>query len=644
MTMNWRNPGMEYPTGNSIYDYNFQNPTGLNANNTWSSAELMHIEGPGQWRQLANGQWVQNPGGYQYQRPDTSQQPHSGSVAGYLQNEGVARGVFGLGTSQGNGAGGMPWGEGAQGGLQAQGAETLPVSSQLSGANLTYTGAHAASAAAPTVTGASTMGAWYTNPQLWGAVLGAGSSYLEQQQANSQARQANQPRPYSNQTTPWGPAGSNLEFGLAEALRRYQNQPRVGGGGGGGRGGGGGGNGGSGSGGGYSAQLSPEMQGLLSSMVSRGTNVPSYIQAAQGEIPGMVSGGGSNPYLTGAYNAAEGYNNPYYDQFIQSLMGSEMPRGGGGLGGGRSHASIIGSRPGGGGGGYQPNQWLRASLEGEWLNEGNEEMDALLETMANETREQYLRELAPSVDAEYIRAGRYGSDAYSRAQAYAAEEFGEALAGQQAQTRYANYNDERQRMQDSLGLMTSGEIAAMQAAAQRDSAASSAGASRYATDAQLQLGNRGLLLDAIRGVSADDMNRMGLMGEMAGLFGEERLGALNAIPGLEEASWVGPGMAWGAGFQNQSRLDDIQAQREARAAAARAQQQNNALRRWQMGAEMDNQRFNDLMRWSLAAGETFGQTSGVNTPGQFIPQGSTAAAALQGGLGGYMFGSGLQQR
>ena len=457
------------------------------------------------------------------------------------------------------------------------------------------------------------MGSGWSNPELWGTVAGAGLDYLGARENNKNAAAANRPQPYWEQTTPYGPAQGNIDFGLAELMRRYQNQPRVPGGG---RGGGGG----------YSSGIDSGMQGLLNSITQRGMGVPEYIQAAQGVIPGMVQGGGSNPYLQGTYSAAQNFSNPYLDQFIGSMGGAFLPggsgRGKGATGGGAGYGWQSG---GGGNQKYKPNKYLTASLEGNWLKEGNPYLDEMISGAGRELREQYMNELAPAVDSEYQRAGRYGSGAYQQAQSGAAEEFGESLADMISGLRGSSYENERQRMQDSLGLLTSSENATIGANAQRAAAGMGASAQRYAADLQNQLGNRGLLLDAINGVSNNNQFGLGMMGDMASLFTNERLGALGAVPGLEQAGWMGATNAWGAN------TDAAQMRVE-----AQARNQAAAQERWAMAQQMDQQRFRDLLDYSGQFGQAFGRTGGERAPNTYTPTQNEWARALQGGLIGYM--------
>lgn len=453
-------------------------------------------------------------------------------------------------------------------------------------------------------------GSWWSNPELWGSLAGAGLDYLGARENNKNAAAANAPRPYWEQTTPYGPAQGNIDFGLAELMNRYKNQPRVPGGGGGG--------------GGYSSGINSPMQGLLDSITSRGMGTPDYISQVQGMIPGMVRGGGNNPYLQGTYAAAQNFSNPYLDQFIGSMGGAYLPggnsRGKGATGSGAGH----GWQSGGGNQKYKPNKYLQQSLEGKWLN-SNPYLEEMISNASRELGQEYNNQLAPAVDSEYQRAGRYGSGAYQMAQQGAAEQFGESLAGMISGLRGGSYENERNLMQDSLGLLTSSENATIGANAQRGAAASAASAQRYAADLQNQLGNRGLLLDAISGVSNNNQFGLGMMGDMASLFTNERLGAMGAIPGLEQAGWMGATNAWGAN------MDAAQMRAEAQARNAAAAQE-----RWGMQQQMDQQRFRDLLDYSGQFGQAFGRTQGERSPNTYTPQQNPWAAALQGGLTGYM--------
>jgi len=146
MSLNWRNPGMEYLTGQDIYDYGFNNLTGLSSGGTWGAAALANLNG----------------NNFQWQRPDTSQMENSASIQNYLSNESTARQVFGLLPGNNGSAGGAPTSSGSgsansANSLQAQPVNQMPVNSQLSGYNFGAT-ASAPAGTAPVVTGGSVAG------------------------------------------------------------------------------------------------------------------------------------------------------------------------------------------------------------------------------------------------------------------------------------------------------------------------------------------------------------------------------------------------------------------------------------------------------------------------------------------------------
>lgn len=166
--LNWRNPGMEYLSGNDVYNFSTDNPTGLGANANWTPADLAHLQS------------------VNWQRPDTSQMGSPEQIQNYLNNEATMRETFGL-FGNSNGLGGGPGMSGNNGAPWAEGANSASGSSQgfSLGLGNTPTGTAASTAtSAAGKTGATAFwkGLMGNQRLITGVVSAVGTMYGQAQQ------------------------------------------------------------------------------------------------------------------------------------------------------------------------------------------------------------------------------------------------------------------------------------------------------------------------------------------------------------------------------------------------------------------------------------------------------------------------------
>ena len=484
-------------------------------------------------------------------------------------------------------------------------------------------------------------GSWYTNPQLWGAVLGGLGGYFSKDAGKTTS---GGPWYTDSTTSPYPSAGGDLDAILEAARKLYGSQ-----GGGGGRG----------VPGASSAATSiadeARRRAFDSSLTDMAGGVAGQVGAGSGynQFMDALAAGGTTAYYPGFDQfVARGATGEFgQDPFLEAFLGSEMGNllgggGGGGVGGG---GGSYRSGPVGGGdvGSYQFNDsimspWLKDVLNGKWLDQNNPYMDEVIQGIGSDyqtQQEDALRRL----DAEAMGGNRYGGSTLALERSTSRRDMGEQLAQQIAQTRMAEYEAERSRMEDALGQLTSLEGSDMQRQAALGSARASAGASRYATDSAADTARRQMLVQALLGHSGDRLAGFGLagdlygtaltneqkgldlMGNMAALRSNDVLGLLGSIPGLEASRFTG--LTAAGGLQ-----DSIDAQ-------------NRAKAQWAAGA--NNRQWQNLQNWLqtvMPIAGTFGGThsEGVTAPGMTNGGGNAAGNTLAGILSGWAIGKGVQ--
>lgn len=404
---------------------------------------------------------------------------------------------------------------------------------------------------------------------------------------------------------------------------------------------------------------------------SRGTNklLDQLMGMAQGKSPFLEPAGdfygrmfddefGGNAIRSRLDSELQGDINPYVDDFIGDTQGW-MNQAAGSFQGGANDllGQLLGGTRGrglfsgmGGVGGATPvdvklaeDPYLKAVLEGEWLNESNPHLQDMIANFNREAGEAYQNETLPMIDAQFAKAGRYGSDAYASERAKAHEEVNEAMQGNAANLLGSTYQFERGNMMDALGLNTDRALAELSAGTQLGSANAAAGASAYNSAIQGRLGAAGLGVDllgllsgqsqgmgslALGGInqySNDELGRLGLMLDSANGLDSLRLGGLGLAPGLEQARYAGP-LSVAQLFQ----------QRDAASNAA-------AMNRWQWEQNAPWERIRNLMGIAMPIATTFGTGREWGADQRSAAGASSInpwAAAAMGGAGGYMSAGG----
>lgn len=91
------------------------------------------------------------------------------------------------------------------------------------------------------------------------------------------------------------------------------------------------------------------------------------------------------------------------------------------------------------------------TLGGAYLG-GNPFFQGAFDAQVRPMVEQYTQQIAPGIDSSFAGAGRYGSNAYATARNTADESFGRALADTAGKLAYQNYDQERGRQQEAMGI------------------------------------------------------------------------------------------------------------------------------------------------------------------------------------------------
>lgn len=473
--------------------------------------------------------------------------------------------------------------------------------------------------------------------RLGAGAVGAYGSYADSQARNAAARANSGPQNYSSQTSnePWGPSTGYRDIAMQQALALLQGGQGQGGGGRGGRGGRGGGGGG---GGGYQSDWG-NSQALADAMSQRALNGDPNVNAnAQYMQNALNDPYGGSQLLGRTFEAANGLNNDAVDQFVQNMMGEW----GGGGAGPRPYGGGGGSSRGGGGGvsintggGGHPlvgvGGDIRNMLDADYT--ANPELQAMIDQVNRGTTESYQRGLA-GLSGQSEASGMYGSSDHQLADAQAAQGFARGLAENETGIRYQDFGRWRDEVMQAMGLGTQYDLgmAGIDAQERASNASTSASASAAANSNALQreLGNRGLMLQAM-GLQ-NDMSQFGLgtMQNLSGMDVQNRQFMLGA--GLDYGNFdMGQmGTAFGAnmGLESARNAD----------AARQAQMRNQAAQQaWQRQQQAQQQPWNNLARYmdiinGASSGYGTSQEAGVR-PGTQQPQSNNWLAAIQGGLG-----------
>lgn len=95
------------------------------------------------------------------------------------------------------------------------------------------------------------------------------------------------------------------------------------------------------------------------------------------------------------------------------------------------------------------------TLGGDYLSGGNPAYAGMVERSISPLRQEYQQTIAPGIDGAFAGAGRYGSNSFQNARTGAADSYMRQVGDISSGLAYANYGDERGRMQTAAGLAPS---------------------------------------------------------------------------------------------------------------------------------------------------------------------------------------------
>lgn len=362
-----------------------------------------------------------------------------------------------------------------------------------------------------------------------------------------------------------------------------------------------------------------------------------------------------------------------------------------------------GGRPGGGPvrpgeGNYAMDPGMRAlidsTLGGEYLShESNPYIQSMADQISKESTGAFHdanRSLMEQADGGVGMLGSsYYDDKLNQARGAHQDDLNDALN----RLYYGNYESERGRQMETMGLLNNRDqarwgdqtarhgIDASERASNRASASASAQhQSQLAFDRERlaqegELANRGLGLQAILGMGdqslrgyellsgnllGDQGQRYGMMQNMAGIGADQQMNALGMVPGLNETGFYGYGVAGGLqqgiDSQNQQAADAQRADawRNSQARYADAQRRtalNNQYQRdlYNYREDQGAGNFNDYLARLGGIVQAGGTTTNSTTQGVQPGQGggytgpSPVASGLAGGAGAGLSALGLMQ-
>lgn len=472
----------------------------------------------------------------------------------------------------------------------------------------------------------------------WVAVaVGVGSAAVsaygarEQRKAGERASQQGSSTNQTTTTTPWDPIRGDLDTILGGARNLYANPGKipkpVGG----------------------SYKVNPERErllGLLGDRAEAGGSPllqagSSAMQGALGDpfmnnpfygalagtlgqgstgtdlLRNFITGGGPEGYTPGlGYDVRTGGPPGAQEGAGRGVGGQRGTRAGGGTGLNLAAYARPAGSSGGAGGLFNENigEFL------DWQDVGPETR-ALIDIMQRESGEDSARAVA-DLESRMAGAGRLGGGAWAAARGQVAEQSAQEAEAARSGLLYQDLSGRRNAALEALGLLNQRDLGEMSINASQASAAGSAATAREIAqmeqearmrglDIQEMLGTRGMDLQGIDRLLGNEEYRLGLGGELAGMFGAERNAMLGLIPGMEEASLAPFGMA----LEGYGQIDQGRAAASARNAAARNTYNQQVYE--QPGRTLD-----DFMSRILALSDRFSTTTGAGTshaPAPYTP-------------------------
>lgn len=529
------------------------------------------------------------------------------------------------------------------------------------------------------------------------AIVAGGTMYAANQSKKSAAQAAKAAGKPSNidQTTTqtgWGPAQDQLQYALDQTRGLYDQGPVLygkGAGGGnvqyetrpdgrvvpvGGKPGKGGGGGGGGKKKGEGGKLTPkQQQQAIAGKITETAMAGSPNQKAADNYVGRVLQEGSiggNEVNQDLYGRLAGSDLGKGENLLTGFLGGRYS-GGGEQGG---SASGVAQRPYGGGssgytrdangvlqggpaavGGLIPdstsspglfNDWAKEVLGGKYIDPNDPAMKDYLDMQQRRGQEGLDAQLQ-DVGDEFEGVGMYGGSGLALERSLARSRGLQGIADERTAALMGYREQGMNLMGQTAGDVNQRDISAGQlASSEREGAAnrsSSARAGQAGLDAQLQIANRGMDLEAIQSYLQNNQFGIGQLAGLGNSVSADRMGALGAMKGLEDVRYGGLNNAFGV--QGDLRKGD--AADAAASAQARARQDQINFQNANAPSRHLDEYLNRLGFFNSAGGTT--HTSGTNTnPAAAAPyianQGpNPVAAGLAAGAGTYFQGLAYQQ-
>lgn len=350
-------------------------------------------------------------------------------------------------------------------------------------------------------------------------------------------------------------------------------------------------------------------------------------------------------------------DNPYLKQFLDKNINTENNPGAGDnggttipSGGGRSNMSGWGASgmvagpngsatPGGAAAKFVTDPYVKEVMDGKFLNEGNPYTQKLIDGINAQITKSYNENTVPTINASANAHGRFGSDTWAGLQANASGQFAQNLGTADSQVLQSDYESERARMMQAMGISSQDDIAKMNDATQRYGISSSAAASGAATAASLQsaldehnIARQQNLLSAIGQYGTDQNQHNTYLAGLAGQLSSDRNAALAATPSISNLDLNDMQTALGT----QKGLD---AARNAAAGNKRAYDIN----KWNFEQNAPYNNLSNLGKFINEFGGGYGTTESHTQGTNVVPMNtpSVAGATLGGGLAGYQTGTDL---
>lgn len=287
------------------------------------------------------------------------------------------------------------------------------------------------------------------------------------------------------------------------------------------------------------------------------------------------------------------------------------------------------------------NDWAKEVLGGKFIDPNDPVIKDFLDLQQREGQETLDAQLQ-DVGDEFEGVGMYGGSGLALERAMTRSRGQQGIADERTKSLLGYRGQGLDLMGNVGGQVNTRDISAGQiASSEREGAANraSSGASAQAgIDAQLQIANRGMDLEAIQSYLQNNQFGIGQLAGLGGAVSADRMGALDAMTGLEGVRYGGLNNAFGAqGDLRKADAADAQA-----AAAARARGDDIAFRNANAQSRHLDEYLNRLGFFNSAGGSS--RTTGTNTnPGGAAPYiagagPSPAAAGLAAGLGTYFQG------